>query len=89
MACVAKSALYCRFNEFNGFDLFLLHEFGKPEPIIVRIFGKAHAGLPCAEKAAKGWHRMTLCGFRSWCQSRLIRGPGPASQLKGVILEIE
>ena len=33
-------------DELGGLDLFLLHEIGKPEAVIVRIFGKTHTCLP-------------------------------------------
>jgi hypothetical protein len=50
-------------DEFGGLDLFLLHELGKPEAVIVRIFSKTHARLPRVEKTAKGRHYITLCCF--------------------------
>jgi hypothetical protein len=51
---VPLDALDRGFDEFGGLDLLLLHELGKPEAVIVRIFGKTHARLPCAVKTANG-----------------------------------
>ncbi len=45
---VPLDALDRGLDEFGGFDLLLSHELGKPEAVIVRIFGKTHASLPCA-----------------------------------------
>src|ERR1700722_8258848 len=67
---VPLDPLYRSLDEFNGFNLFLLHELGKPEAVIVRIFGKTHARLPRAGKDSQWPTAYTVMPLRDWCQSR-------------------